>query len=139
VRSWMAHHQGMTLLALDYVLRDQPMQRRFLSDPLMRATELLLQERIPRSAPIFPHAVEATLIHRSATESEGTAIRVLSTPNTPSPEVHLLSNGRYHVMVTAAGGGYSRWRDIALTRWREDATRDCWGTFCYVREPATGE
>ncbi len=53
--------------------------------------------------------------------------------------MHLLSNGRYHVAVTAAGGGYSRWRELAVTRWREDATRDCWGTFCYLRDVKTGE
>ena len=54
------------------------------------------------------------------------------------PEVHLLSNGRYHVVVTSAGGGYSRWRDLAVTRWREDATRDCWGSFCYLRDLDSG-
>jgi len=48
--------------------------------------------------------------------------------------VQLLSNGRYHVMVTSAGGGYSRWNDVAVTRWREDTTRDHWGSFCYVRD-----
>lgn len=46
------------------------------------------------------------------------------------PEVHLLSNGAYHVMVTAAGAGYSRCKGLAATRWREDATLDNWGTFC---------
>ncbi len=48
-------------------------------------------------------------------------MRVFTIPDTPTPEVHLLSNGRYHVMVTNAGGGYSRWNDLAVTRWREDA------------------
>ena len=52
------------------------------------------------------------------------------------PVTHLLSNGRYAVMLTAAGGGYSRWRDIAVTRWREDATRDDWGAFVYLRDVA---
>ncbi len=52
--------------------------------------------------------------------------------------MHLLSNGRYHAVITSAGGGYSRWRDIAVTRWREDPTRDCWGTFCYLRDLETG-
>ena len=66
-------------------------------------------------------------------------VRVLNTPNTPLPEVQLLSNGRYHVMVTNAGGGYSRWKDLAVTRWHEDSTRDDWGTFCYVRDVASGE
>ena len=61
-------------------------------------------------------------------------MRVLKTPHTPIPEVHLLSNGRYHVMITNAGGGYSRWKDIAVTRWREDVARDDMGTFCYLRD-----
>jgi cellobiose phosphorylase len=65
-------------------------------------------------------------------------MRVFTDPNTPIPEVHLLSNGRYHVMATHAGGGYSRWRDLAVTRWREDATSDCWGTFIYLRDRDTG-
>jgi cyclic beta-1,2-glucan synthetase len=64
--------------------------------------------------------------------------RMLTQPNTPVPETQLLSNGRYHVMVTAAGGGSSRWRDVAVTRWREDTTRDCWGTFVFLRDVRTG-
>ena len=65
-------------------------------------------------------------------------IRVLDSPDTAVPEVQLLSNGRYHVMVTNAGGGYSRWKDLAVTRWREDGTRDPWGTFCYLRDVENG-
>ena len=52
----------------------------------------------------------------------------------PGPDVALLSNGRYSVMVTAAGAGWGTWRDLDVTRWREDVTRDCWGQFCYVRD-----
>ncbi len=66
-------------------------------------------------------------------------VRVLSSPDTPIPEVHLLSNGRYHVMVTNAGGGYSCWKDLAITRWREDSTCDNWGMFCYIRDLKSGE
>jgi cellobiose phosphorylase len=65
-------------------------------------------------------------------------VRVFHNPNTPIPEVQLLSNGKYHVMVSNAGGGYSRWKDMAVTRWRADTTRDQWGTFCYIRDVATG-
>jgi cyclic beta-1,2-glucan synthetase len=65
-------------------------------------------------------------------------MRVFTNPNTPIPEVHLLSNGRYHVMVTHAGGSTSRWREIAVTRWREDATTDAWGTFIYLRDRDNG-
>jgi len=66
-------------------------------------------------------------------------MRVFTNPDLHAPEVHLLSNGRYHVVVSSAGGGYSRWREFAVTRWREDATRDCWGTFIYLRDLATDE
>ncbi|BBE50724.1 Cellobiose phosphorylase [Ferriphaselus amnicola] len=139
VRSFMAHHQGMSLLAFEYALLDRPMQRRFMSAPLVQATELLLQERVPKSgSTLHPHAAEATAAARPPAEDEGGIMRVFTDPNTPIPEVHLLSNGRYHVMATHAGGGYSRWHDLAVTRWREDATMDDWGTFIYLRDCATG-
>ncbi len=139
VRSFMAHHQGMSLLAFAHVLLNRPMQRRFMSDPLLRATELLLQERVPKKgATVHPHAAEVSAAaHPPAAEAAG-IMRVFTEPNTPVPEIHLLSNGSYHVMATNSGGGYSRWRDLAVTRWREDATCDCWGTFIYLRDRDTG-
>ena len=66
-------------------------------------------------------------------------MRIFDSPFTSAPEAQLLSNGRYHVAVTNAGGGYSRWNDLAVSRWREDATRDCWGSFIYLRDPGSGE
>src|ERR1035437_9585142 len=66
-------------------------------------------------------------------------LRIFDSPNSPIPEVQLLSNGRYHVMVTSAGGGYSRWKNLALTRWCEDAACDNWGAFCYIRDAASGD
>jgi cyclic beta-1,2-glucan synthetase len=139
VRTYMAHHQGMSLLAFAHVLLDQPMQRRFMSDPLARATELLLQERVPKQgATLHPHAAEVSAAARPAVAEAGSIMRVFTDPNTPIPEVHLLSNGRYHVMATHAGGSASRWRDLAVTRWREDATADDWGTFIYLRDRDNG-
>jgi cellobiose phosphorylase len=138
VRSFMAHHQGMSLLSLAYLLLDRPMQKRFEAEPLFQATLLLLQERIPKSASFFTHATELAELQETAGETD-TPVRVFSSPDTPNPEVQLLSNGRYHVMVTNAGGGYSRWRDLAVTRWREDSTCDNWGSFCYIRDVATGK
>ncbi|OGQ17854.1 MAG: cyclic beta 1-2 glucan synthetase [Deltaproteobacteria bacterium RBG_16_71_12] len=136
VRSFMAHHQGMTLLSLAYALLDRPMQRRFLAEPAHRATELLLQERVPKTPPITPHPADVSA--GPAAPDAAAGFRIFATPHTPRPEVHLLSNGQYHVAVTNAGGGYSRWRDLAVTRWREDPTRDCWGTFLYLRDTETG-
>jgi cyclic beta-1,2-glucan glucanotransferase len=139
VRTFMAHHQGMSLLAFAHVLLNRPMQRRFMSDPLARATELLLQERVPKQgATLHPHAAEVSAAARPPAAEAGAIMRVFTDANTPIPEVHLLSNGRYHVMATHAGGGYSRWRDLAVTRWREDATCDGWGTFIYLRDRDTG-
>lgn len=138
VRQFMAHHQGMSFLALAFVLLDQPMQRRFLADPMLRASELLLQERIPKAtAPVFPHAAEVKSATAVLPDEQG-VMRIFTDPNSPNVEAHLLSNGRYHVAVTSAGGGYSRWRDLALTRWREDATRDNYGSFCYLRDTTSG-
>ena len=137
VASYMAHHQGMSFLALDYLLLDRPMQRRFDADPAFRATDLLLQERIPRAAAIYPHPAEVSAAADAGGDSEHN-VRVFGTPSTPSPQVQLLSNGRYHVMVSNAGGGYSRWRDLAVTRWHEDPTRDGWGSACYLRDVGTG-
>ncbi len=138
VRSYMAHHQGMSLLSLAYLLLDRPMQKRFESDPLFQATLLLLHERIPKATAVYTYAAETSDVGISSSTAE-LPVRVLHSPDTPTPEVQLLSNGRYHVMVTAAGGGYSRWKDLAVTRWREDSTCDNWGTFCYLRDVASGE
>jgi cellobiose phosphorylase len=138
VQSFMTHHQGMSLLSLAYLLLDRPMQQRFESDPLFQATMLLLQERIPKARTFYVHADEITGSQPTSSVPE-TMVRVFNSPDTPIPEVQLLSNGRYHVMITNAGGGYSRWKDIALTRWREDSTCDNWGTFCYLRDVASGE
>lgn len=137
VRSFMVHHAGMSLLALVSMLLDRPMQRRFLTVPEIRATDLLLQERVPKVTPFYPHAIRRDAMVRRSAEGEA-LIRVFTTPNTPRPEVHLLSNGRYHVMVTNAGAGYSRWRDFELTRWREDPVADGYGLFCYVRDVESG-
>ncbi|HEV8197461.1 MAG TPA: glucoamylase family protein, partial [Gemmatimonadales bacterium] len=137
VRSYMAHHQGMSLLALDWLLQGRPMQQRFESDPRFKASTLLLQERVPKATAFHPHTPEVSEHGLVPSETES-SIRVVASPSTPVPEVQLLSNGRYHVMVSNAGGGYSRWRDLAVTRWREDGTRDNWGSFCYLRDVTSG-
>ena len=138
VRSFMAHHQGMGLLSLAYVLLDRPMQKRFAAEPQFQATMLLLQERIPKAAAFFTHASALPDVQAAAASMQ-VPMRIHNTPDTPAPEVQLLSNGRYHVMVTNAGGGSSRWKDLAVTRWREDSTCDNWGSFCYIRDMENGE
>ena len=129
----------MILLSLAHVLLARPMQKRFESDPLFKATLLLAAGAhsegrgalfAPRRAVGDPRRFPAARRRRCACSPR---------PDTPMPEVQLLSNGRYHVMVTNAGGGSSRWKDLAVTRWREDSTCDNWGTFCYIRDVASGD
>jgi cellobiose phosphorylase len=139
IKSYMAHHQGMSLLALANLLENCPMPRRFMACPLLKATDLLLQERVPRTAAsILVEDLKLEESRKPAGEGES-VMRVFTNPTSPAPEVHLLSNGRYHVVISSAGGGYSRCQETAVTRWREDATRDCWGTFIYLRDPGSGE
>ena len=137
VRSYMAHHAGMSLLALGHLLHGQPMQKRFAADPLLRATALLLQERVPRATGLYAHSAQVAW-QKSGSDDAVSALRVCADADSTPIEVQLLSNGRYHVMVTQAGGGYSRWNGLAVTRWREDATADSMGSFCYLRDVASG-
>ncbi|GLK95836.1 cyclic beta 1-2 glucan synthetase [Achromobacter xylosoxidans] len=138
VQAYMAHHQGMGFLSIASVLLGRTMQARFEADPSFQATMLLLQERIPRAAAAYAKAAELSVIRTTALGQPEASVRVLDTADTAIPEVQLLSNGRYHVMVTNSGAGSSRWKDLAVTRWREDSTCDNWGTFCYFRDKDSG-
>jgi cyclic beta-1,2-glucan synthetase len=138
IHAYMAHHQGMALVAFADVLTDGAMKTRFHSEPIVQATELLLQERTPRDVLVArPRAEEVSAASRIR-EMVAPVVRKFSLPHEPTPRTHLLSNGRYAVMLTSAGSGYSRWRDLAITRWREDPTRDCWGQYIYLRDEQSG-
>ncbi len=138
VRAYMAHHQGMTLVAIADTLNDGSMRSRFHAEPIVQATELLLQERIPRDVVVArpqPEEVAEALVR----ESVAPIWRRFHLPPDPVPRTHLLSNGRYAVMITAAGSGYSHWRDLAVTRWNEDVTCDSWGSYVFLRDARSGE
>ena len=139
VRSFMAHHQGMTIVAIANALQDGRMRSRFHREPMIQAAELLLQERIPRNVAVAHPRAEEVKATAAALDAATTTQRRLVAPITGAPVSHLLSNGRYTVMLTATGAGYSRWDDIAVTRWREDATRDDWGSFIFLRDTQSGQ
>ncbi len=136
VQSYMSHHLSMSFLSMLFVVCNRPMQRRFEAEPQFQASLLLLQERIPKVTSIFAHTASNEQLELTTLEPE---IRLITTPNTPIPEIQLLSNGRYHLMITNSGGGYSRWNDLAITRWREDSTTGSSGAFCYIRDLDNGE
>jgi cyclic beta-1,2-glucan synthetase len=139
VRAFMAHHQGMTIVAIADTLLDGAMRRRFHAEPMMRAAELLLQERMPREIAVQPPwASDKTSAFRGQ-EFDVQDVSRRVEPYATTPATHVLSNDRYSVMLTAAGSGFSRWRDMAITRWREDATCDDWGSYIYFRDVETYE
>ena len=138
IHTYMAHHQGMTVVALANVLLDGRMRERFHAQPMVQATELILQERAPRDVPVMrPRAKEAPA-HEVTSALETPTSRRFTSASDPVPHTHLLSNGRYFVMMTTAGGGYSHCGGLAVTRWREDTTRDAWGTFIFLRDTRSG-
>jgi cyclic beta-1,2-glucan synthetase len=138
VRAYMAHHQGMTLVAIADALHDGAMRARFHSEPIIQATELLLQERMPRDVAVARPRAEEVKASANVRELIPPMQRRFHSPHNAVPRTHLLSNGRYSVMITAVGSGYSRWRDLAITRWREDVTCDFWGTYVFLRDAGTG-
>jgi len=139
VRAFMAHHQGMTITAIADALLDGVMRNRFHAEPIIQATELLLQERVPRDVTATPPSVSETMSAARIREIEGPGAWRKASPHSSTPATQLLSNGRYSVMLTAAGSGYSAWHDLAVTRWREDATCDDWGSYIFLRDVASGE
>jgi len=134
VRTYMAHHQGMTIVAIANVITGGAMQSRFANDPWVRAAELLLQERTPHGQAVTRSEANELDTGLHVRDFVLPALRHFTSPNDPTPRTHLLSNGRYTVMLTAAGSGYSRWNSLAVTRWREDPTRDAWGSYVYIED-----
>jgi cyclic beta-1,2-glucan synthetase len=137
VCTYMAHHIGMSMAALDNALNRQTWQRRFHCDPLVRSAELVLHERIPRRLTV--HDAQGDDVARVPSEMEKPAVREIETPHTPQPVVALLGNVPFTTMITNAGGGFSKYGNLALTRWRHDSTRDNYGQWCYVRDIASGQ
>jgi cyclic beta-1,2-glucan synthetase len=138
VQSYMAHHIGMSVLALTNLLEDDLWQRRFHADPLVRSAELLLHERIPRAVVLNQpqHARPEEALPDP--ELDRPAERVVDSPFSPTPRVALLGHLPYTIMVSQSGGGYSRYENLAVTRWRADGTRDHTGQFCYLRDVDSG-
>lgn len=142
VQSFMAHHQGMSLLAIDNVLFKNIMQKRLHNEALIQSAELLLQERIPDVTSIIPQPEDEHQITRQDTKTldpEKNQFTLLNTIESPIPIVHCISNGQYSVMMTNSGSGFSRHKNISISRWREDVTQDAWGMYFYIQNLNSGD
>jgi cyclic beta-1,2-glucan synthetase len=138
VRSYMAHHHGMTIVAIANVLLHGKMRARFHAEPSIQATELLLQERAPRDVSAVHPRAEKAGVTSIFTDTPPPEVRRMYSAHEATPQTQLLSNGRYSVMLTSAGSGYSRWRNLDVTRWREDVTRDDTGSYIFLRDVISG-
>jgi cyclic beta-1,2-glucan synthetase len=136
VRACFAHHEGMTLVALANAVLADRMVTRFHADPRVQATELLLQERVPRHRPaIEPRPPDEM---RVSPAPPAVPLRRYRTPHTPFPHTQFLSNGRYVASVTNAGGGSSVCGGLNVTRSRRDPTCDHGSQFIYLRDVRSG-
>ncbi|HEY5086520.1 MAG TPA: glucoamylase family protein, partial [Gemmatimonadaceae bacterium] len=138
VGTYMAHHIGMSLVALTNALQRQVWQRRFHADPLVRSNDLVLQERIPRRLVVQHTGNEDEPVPMTQVETANVAVREMDTAYTAQPRIALLGNVPYTTLITNAGGGYSRYGDIVVTRWRRDTTRDNNGEWIYVKDVTSG-
>ena len=136
VSTYFAHHAGMTVVALANAMFGDSMVKRFHADPRVQATELLLQERVPRHAPtIQPRPLDEM---RVVAPPPSMPTRRFRSPHTVFPHAQFLSNGNYVTIVTNAGGGSSVCRGLAVTKSRHDPTRDPGSQFVYLRDVRSG-
>ncbi|MEX2415890.1 MAG: glucoamylase family protein, partial [Paenibacillaceae bacterium] len=134
IKSFMAHHQGMSLLTLANVLLPQKMYDRFHRNKNVRSVELLLQERIPMNPRILHRPMKSDVQKLETKPVHAGGFREYHNPTTLTPEVCILSNGAYMTVVSVSGGGFSRYEDTAITRWQEDPVMDRWGSYIYIRD-----
>lgn len=139
VYNYMAHHSGMSIVAIADAVFEGRMRDRFHSDPVVEAAELLLQERAPRDIPVA--TIRADAAERVKVESEPTSpdTRVILDPQRSIRATNLLASGGYSVMLTATGSGNSRWGDLSINRWQPDPVDDRLGSYVFLRDMASGE
>lgn len=135
VYTYMAHHQGMIFCAINNLLNRDLLANRFHKDPRILGVKSLLYERISSSPPVKIQTIRKDVTHtRLMPFSQSPIMGVIDTPESVVPKVNLLSNEDYSLMITNAGSGYSRFRNIDITRWRSDTTRDHYGSYIYIQD-----
>ncbi len=133
VKSFMAHHQGMSLIAINNYLNFNIMQQRFHANPIIKSAELLLQERIPLKTAFTKDYHEEFIPVKKYGQEDGAVVRTFGIPRSLLPKVHMLSNGSYSIMITNGGSGYSRNQGMTVTRWRGDLKAAGSGMHIFIR------
>ena len=138
VYAYMAHHQSMTFIAINNLLHNEITARRLHANPYIMGVESLLYENPPINPMITKGYRNEVPMSRLVPISTKPILGKTESPDSVTPKVNLISNSEYSVMLTNVGGGYSRWGDFDITRWRSDVTSDPWGSFCYIKDMDTG-
>ena len=139
VRNYMAHHHGMSILAVSNVVFEGRLREQFHSDQVIEAAELLLQESAPREVPVLTTRLMTAEPLTGQSELQTPSQRIIHDPLLKDMAISLLSNGHYSLMLTARGTGSANWNGLAVTRWKPDPIEDCWGTFLFLRDMETHE
>lgn len=137
VRNYMAHHHGMTIVAIANAVLDGIHRARFHDDPVIKAAELLLQEKAPREIVPITRSQAADAVHHVA-DLAPPLQNVATQPDLGPRNVAVLSNGRLSALISATGAGSLATADMAVTRWQPDPTVDRGGSFVFLRDLATG-
>lgn len=131
VRSFMAHHVGMSMLAAASVLCGEKMQKRFMRDADMAAAGELLEEKVPSGARVFEDVAERFIPDKPGRQPA--ARQEYDRINPQSPRAHLLTNGEWSCLLTDCGASLSTCRGLDITMRSGDILRRPQGVFAVVR------
>lgn len=137
VKCYMIHHLGMSMLALDNVMNNNILQERFHRIPMIKATEILLQEKISKNVVYDRRQDKPELIREL--QRQYSIRRKFNFGESKYPETTILGNSNYNILLNTAGGGYSKFKDIMIYRWKEDLIHSSWGKFFYIKDSTTNE
>ena len=138
VRNFMAHHHGMSIAAIANVVHQGLLRERFHSDPVIEATELLLQERAPRAVPKKNSRLDAEPV-RGRSDLSGPEHALIKDPATRPPTAALLSNGHYSLLLSSRGSGRATWNGQAVNRWRPHPVEPGAGPYLFLRDTESGD
>ncbi|MCK9479512.1 MAG: hypothetical protein M0R40_08460 [Firmicutes bacterium] len=139
IKSYMVHHLGMSLLSINNVLNSNILQKRFHSDVTVKATEELLCERVPINIIISKETKERITPLKPIVYPQASCIREIENIDVNMPNLHLLSNGNFSVLLSDSGCGYSFAGNMALTRFRSDLQNGTYGHFMYIKNINNGQ
>ena len=135
VKSFMAHHKGMELCSVDNYVNGNILRKLFHATPMIRAAELLLQEKVPARSIVIKDYLPLQKYRNAIAKAELPTRDIDVFNPLCQPQTQLFSNGNYSMMINDRGEGYCRYNGIALNRWRKQG---CYGGFIYMKDVNTG-